>query len=159
MQLAFSVLLFFLAYVATAEYQRPAVYNVNPYNRPNNVEQRFLIPTTTTTSTTTFTITCTKSLNPAPAACNGRRRRDILFAEEEIDEESLNISPSALQGYFFPQSKCMISNLPYFLVLELKLRQNQAETLVLLIYRWFICLHLATTTLIQKSNQVSMADL
>ena len=105
MQLAFSVLVCFLAYVATAEYQMPAAYNVNPYNRPNKVEQRFLIPTTTTTSTTTFTITCTKSLNPAPAACNGRRRRDILFAEEEIDEESLNISPSALQGYFFPNSK------------------------------------------------------
>ncbi len=106
MRLALSVLLFFVvAYIATA--QEPGesqLYNYYPYYGPN---ARFLITTTTTSTsvtTSTSTIVCTSSIysvgaqlsNNLPPCPAGRRRRGIVF-EEEDNNEQFSISPSVVQ--------------------------------------------------------------
>ena len=106
MRLALSALVFFVvAFITTAQDTGESqLYNYYPYYGPN---ARFLITTTTTSTsvtTSTSTIVCTSSIYRVGAdasvnlaACPaGRRRRGIVF-EEEDNNEQFSISPSAVQ--------------------------------------------------------------
>ena len=105
MRLALSALVFFVvAFIATAqETGESQVYNYYSYYGPN---ARFLITSTTTSTsvtTSTGTIVCTSSVwaslsasyNLAAPCPAGRRRRGIMF--EEDNNEQFSISPSAVQ--------------------------------------------------------------
>lgn len=91
MRLAFSVLLFFVAYAVTEKLEEsPAYY---PFYGPSVLDRRFFATTTATTvSTLVSTVTCTKKV----AACGGRRRRGLLLENDE--SEQFVVSPSAVQG-------------------------------------------------------------
>ncbi len=90
MRLAVSVLIVCLAYVANAEANQAFGYYYT-----NAADPRFFRPTTTSTVTSTFTSTCTRVV-AGLANCVGRRRRGILF--EEDNEEQFPIAPTAVQG-------------------------------------------------------------